>query len=445
MAKRRQSRGDQGWTIISRRTFLTGAAAAAGAAALGGIPGIVAAGQAPAYPKGTKLHMLQHLNFVPAGDKVILAQAEEFEKQMGVTVEMERIGMNDLRARMVAAIENKTGPDIILILNNQPHLFAAGLADVSDAAEAIGKESGGYYDLAHANAFSNGRWIGVPYAVWSHAWNYREDWFKEAGYAKFPETWEGLREAGKKLKAMGHPLGEAFGHSDSDPNNYCYGLTWCYGGYEVEKNGKTVVLDKKGTLEAIKLNTAMWKECFDEGGLSWDDASNNRAFMAGSLSATMNGPSIYFTSREKMPDVYKAMNHAPMPKGPGGRFYQLTTQSAVVPKYSKNQKLAKEFIRYYMAKAQYEKWFEAMETFAVPPTKQWYDHPLWMRDPKLTLFRDTIKDGRHIGYAGPPSQKASEALAKFILVDMYAKAIQGASPEEALKWATEELKKVYSS
>ena len=86
-----------------------------------------------------------------------------------------------------------------------------------------------------------------------------------------------------------------------------------------------------------------------------------------------------------------------------------------------------------------------METFAIPPTKLWHDHPLWTRDPKLTVFRDTIRDGRHIGYAGPPSRKASEALAKFVLVDMYAKAIQGASPEESLKWATEELKKVYSA
>jgi hypothetical protein len=29
-------------------------------------------------------------------------------------------------------------------------------------------------------------------------------------------------------------------------------------------------------------------------------------------------------------------------------------------------------------------------------------------------------------------------------VDMYATAIQGTSPEEALKWATAELKKIYA-
>jgi multiple sugar transport system substrate-binding protein len=86
-----------------------------------------------------------------------------------------------------------------------------------------------------------------------------------------------------------------------------------------------------------------------------------------------------------------------------------------------------------------------MGTFAIPSTKMWYDDPVWTKDPKNTVFRDVIKDARQIGYAGPPGRKASEAMAKYILVDMFAKAIQGASPEEALKWATDELRKIYGA
>jgi len=47
------------------------------------------------------------------------------------------------------------------------------------------------------------------------------------------------------------------------------------------------------------------------------------------------------------------------------------------------------------------------------------------------------------GFAGPPSAKASEAYSKYIVVDMYAKAIQGMSAEEAAKWAEGELKRIY--
>ena len=445
MNKDRGKSRSEGGVIVPRRTFLMAAAAATGATVLGGVPGILAAGQAPAYPKGTKLHLLTRLNFFPTADTIFLSQAAEFGKQMGVEVEVERIGQNDIVTRTTAAIVSGSGADIILLHNNFPHLVADGLADVSDVAEEIGRQQGGYFDLFRADAYVGDRWLGVPHVCLSTAMNYREDWFKEIGVTKFPDTWEELREVGKKLKSMGRPMGQAFGHSENDPNTHCYSLLWSYGGMEVDKDGRTVVLDKKGTLEAIKFNTALWKDALDEGGLSWDDSSNNRAFLAGSISNTGNGASIYFTARDKFPDIYKAMNHAPFPRGPAGRIYYLAVHSSSVMKYSKNHQLAKEFIRYYMAKEQYEKWFDVMGGYGQGPTKMWYDHPVWTRDPKLTPFRDPIKEARAPGYAGPPSRKASEALTKYIILDMFAKAIQGTPPDESLKWAAAELNKIYGA
>ncbi len=39
----------------------------------------------------------------------------------------------------------------------------------------------------------------------------RTDWFKQAGYDKFPDTWDELLEAGIKLKKAGHPFGFELG------------------------------------------------------------------------------------------------------------------------------------------------------------------------------------------------------------------------------------------
>ena len=47
--------------------------------------------------------------------------------------------------------------------------------------------------------------------------------------------------------------------------------------------------------------------------------------------------------------------------------------------------------------------------------------------------------------AGPPTGKATEAYAKYIITDMYAKAAQGMSAEDAVKWAEGELKKIYET
>ena len=50
---------------------------------------------------------------------------------------------------------------------------------------------------------------------------------------------------------------------------------------------------------------------------------------------------------------------------------------------------------------------------------------------------------RMFGYAGPSNARAAEAYSKFILVDMYAKAVQGLPAADAVRWAAAELRKVY--
>ena len=49
------------------------------------------------------------------------------------------------------------------------------------------------------------------------------------------------------------------------------------------------------------------------------------------------------------------------------------------------------------------------------------------------------------GFAGPANAKAGEVYSKYVVTDMFAKAVQGMKPEEVVKWAEGELKKVYES
>jgi len=428
---------------IGRRTFLGAAGAATGAVVVGGIPGIVAAQKPPSFPKGTKLNILEWVSFVPASDVEFKRLAGEFGKLAGVDVTVDMINMNDLNPRIASAIETKSGPDIIMMISNWPHLYAGGLADVDDVAEEIGKRDGGYYDFITKSSVVGGRWKAVPLCSVPPSWNYREDWFKELGASKFPDTFDELRKLGTELKKKGRPIGQAFGHSLGDPNGWAYAITWCFGGAEIDDKGK-VAINSKETIEALKFTVAFWKDCLDEGGLAWDDSSNNRAFLAGTISATINGASIYFVAKRQFPDIAKAMNHAQMPRGPAGRFYAIGGQGRAVMKYSKNQQVAKEFLRWFMDRPQYDKWMTVNDGYVVGPTVYWEKHPLWDRDPKLIPFKEASKIGRWSGYPGPPSRQASEALVKYILVDMYAQAIKGMKPEDAARWAEGELKKAYA-
>jgi multiple sugar transport system substrate-binding protein len=194
----------------------------------------------------------------------------------------------------------------------------------------------------------------------------------------------------------------------------------------------------------VKFTNAVWRECFDEGGLAWDDSNNNRAFLSSEISLTGNAPSIYITARSKFPDIYKGTNHGHYPPAPAGRFYFLPCYNSCVMKHSKNQKLAKDFVRWYMDRAQYDKYFEIMDTFGIPGTKGYRGHALWKKDPKTAVFPETLQYARQVGFAGPPGRKATETLSKYVLVDMFAKSIQGMKPEEAVAWAAGELKTIYA-
>jgi multiple sugar transport system substrate-binding protein len=73
----------------------------------------------------------------------------------------------------------------------------------------------------------------------------------------------------------------------------------------------------------------------------------------------------------------------------------------------------------------------------------WEDHPVWNVDPIMAPFRLIPRTGRLLGYAGPPNRQAAEVQTKYIIVDMYARAIQGMDADESVKVAHGEVAKIY--
>jgi multiple sugar transport system substrate-binding protein len=282
---------------------------------------------------------------------------------------------------------------------------------------------------------------------------YRKSWFAEVGHQSFPTTWEEYRAAGKKLKAQGRPLGQTLGHTFGDAPTFAYPYLWSWGGKEVEAKGKSVVLDSKATVESVKFMTGFWKDAFDEGGLAWDDTSNNRAFLAGTISATLNGASIYLLAKKKQDTfvddkgrpMYEDMAHSPLPRGPAGQFGYHLPMTNMLMGYSTNQKAAKEFLRWITSKEIYEKWFDSQQGYSVGATTIWENNPLWKTDPVMLPFRAAARAGRFPGYAGPADRNAAEGLSKYLITDMYAKALQGIRADEAVKWAAGEFKKIHAA
>src|SRR5229473_2121211 len=434
-------------TKITRRNVLKG-----GTALVGGMAGILATGRAPAFAQGTTVHWLRWNDFVPASDQLLRKELlPAAEKALGIKINFETVNGNDLQPRITSAIQSGAGPDIIMLFNNHPQIYSESVVDLSDLASGVSKAEGGYYDLCKSNSADGQKWIALPWTIVGAMIAYRKSWFDEIGSPTFPDTWEKYREVGKKLKAMGRPIGQTLGHTFGDAPTFSYPYLWSWGGSEIEKDGKTVNINKKEVIESVKFMTAFWKEAHDEGGLAWDDTNNNRAFLSQTISATLNGASIYIETLRK-PEQYvtekgvpmnKDILHAPLPKGAAGQFGFHLLQSNMLMKYSKNQDAAKEFLKWLHTEANYRKFFESQKGFATPCTAKWESDKLWDVDPVMRPFKVAARLGQAIGFAGPPNAKAQEGLSKYIITDMYAKAVQGMPAEDAVKWAESELKKIY--
>ncbi len=439
-------------TKIRRRKALQLSAAGTLTAATGGLAGILASGRAPAYAQTQTMHWLRWADFVPSSDQLLKGEiVKQCEKDLGMKLNVEMINANDIQARITAAIQSRSGPDIFMTLNNWPQLYADSCSDVSDVADDLAKAQGGFYDISKVVGTVGGKWIGVPWCTGGGLIAYRKSWLAEAGATAFPKTWDEYRTVGKKLKATGRPYGQTAGHTFGDAPGWWYPYLWSWGGKEVEADGKTVVLNSKETIESVKFAVALWKETMDEGGLAWDDTNNNRAFLSGTVSATNNGASIYLEAKKK-PTSYMTEKgipmkddilHAGIPAGAGGQYNLPTPFTNLIMKYSKNQDAAKQFIRWMSSKDVFEKWFVSQQGYTCGPTKMWENHAVWNLDPVLAPFKDVPVTGRLVGYAGAPNQKAAEVQTKYIIIDMYAKAIQGMGAEESVKAAHDDLMKIY--
>src|SRR5262249_43672484 len=131
---------------IDRRKFLKSSGDAL--VGSGALATILATSRSPAYAQVTTLHWMRLGDFVPASDTLLRQELlPEAEKSLGLKITFETINGNDLQARITSAIQSGTGADIIHAMHNWPHLYADSLADVSDVADEIGNQQGGFYDI----------------------------------------------------------------------------------------------------------------------------------------------------------------------------------------------------------------------------------------------------------------------------------------------------------
>ncbi len=392
---------------------------------------------APANISGATVSLVQWNHFIPTADPFFKQQADDWGKQTGVNISIETINANDLTARFTAAIQGQSGPTIFQMQYLAPHTYAEGLYDLTDMAKEIEPRFGKFYDQVNTSATVDGKYRAIPYNIAGNAFVYRKDYFQKAG-ATAPQTWDDLLDATKKLAAIGKPIGQTFAQTFGDAPTFFYPLMWSYGGKEVEQDGKTIAINSKETITAVTFAKTLWEAGLDKRAASWDDSGNNTAFLADEISASLNGASIFFIAAGldgKTPPKPWAdqLDHFLTPKGPAGQFAWFLDFTHGIPTYVKGKDLdaTKEYLRYVYDPKQFDPWFELQKGYSMGPGIRLEENKAWDSWPKpLQPFRTAGKIARALGYAGQPTPKTSEVSARYVIVNMFARAaVQGMTAE----------------
>jgi multiple sugar transport system substrate-binding protein len=275
--------------------------------------------------------------------------------------------------------------------------------------------------------------------------NYRIEASKKAGFSKFPDTTAAFLEYAKAMKANNTPGGMALGHASGDGNGWVYWCLWAHGGNVVDKDDK-VIISSPETAKALEYAKQLYDNMIT-GVASWNDASNNKAFLGGEIYWTNNGISIYVAAQKDPTKtaIAQDMDHAFWPIGPIGKPTELhLLYPILVMNYTKYPQASKALIAYMMEADQFNKWIEAAQGYLTHCLNAYDSNPVWTADPKRAPFRDAAKRSLTAGGLGSVGEKAATAIADFVVLDMFANYCTGREDVKgSIAIADRQLRRIY--
>ena len=433
---------------FTRRALVKGGTALGAASALTG-PALLDWAKAWAQnapwkaEKDAKLSMLRWKYFVQSEDDAFVKLIDAFSKATGIKVDISRESYEDVQPKASVAANTGAGPDLFWGLYSLPHLFPQKCIDMTDVADYLGKKYGGWVDSAVKYGKSGNKWIAIPICYSGALINYRVEASKKAGYSSFPDKTDALLEYAKAMKAQGTPGGFALGHASGDGNTWVHWCLWAHGGQAVDAGDK-VILNSPETAKALEFAKTLYGSMIP-GTASWNDSSNNKAFLANEIHWTNNGISIYVAAQNSAKPIAEDMNHAYFPIGPVGKVTELHLMYPVLAMtYTKYPQACKALIAFMLDADNFNPWIQSAKGYLTHCLNAYDKNPVWTADPKTTPYRDVAKRSLTAGGLGSVGEKAATAIADFVVLDMFANYATGREDVKgAIAIAERQLKRIY--
>jgi maltose/maltodextrin transport system substrate-binding protein/arabinogalactan oligomer/maltooligosaccharide transport system substrate-binding protein len=235
--------------------------------------------------------------------------AEQFAADFGVTVEVQEIGMGDIRSNLPVAGPAGEGPDILIAAHDW---IGELVLNGSVIPISLPSDIAADFSEASLRLFTyNGELYGMPYAVENVAFFRNPDLVPEA-----PVTWDEVKAITEQLVADGK---SQFGFlpQGGDPYHF-FPIMSAFGGYVfgLDKDGNynpnDIGIDSPGAIASGEWLDSMVKGGFIPASLDYDTMLSN--FETGKAAMIITGP--WALPRLKQNGAKYAIS--PIPSGPAG-------------------------------------------------------------------------------------------------------------------------------
>jgi multiple sugar transport system substrate-binding protein len=307
-----------------------------------------------------------------------------------VEINVEDVSWDNLQQRLATDIAGGTAPDISVIATRWVLDYVQ-----NDIAEPLDgyitpQFRGRFYENLLTPGTVNGKTYLLPILASTRALYYNKDLYEKAGVTSIPKTWDELRAASEKVKAMG---GGAYGFGiqgkEIETDTYWYYPFWSYGG-EIVQNGKSGIASEAGVKAAD-----LYKSFIDQGLSEPSPTGSNRQdietlFKQGRLGALVTGPWLRGQIASEAPKLNYGM--VPMPAGTKALTWG-GTDSIMLFKSSPNKEMAWKFIEEGIFSKETRLEFTLSEGF-LPVLKEEMDDPRLAGDKSLKVFADMLPIAR---------------------------------------------------
>lgn len=400
------------------------------------------------------LRIMQWSHFVPAYDRWFDDQyVKAWGEKNDTEVKVDHVNLAELPTRAAAEVASQSGHDLFQFLS-PPAAYEDQVVSMNDVVQEVTRKIGPIGKVGRKSTYNprTKKYFGFADNYVPDPVHYRRDIWAEIGRA--PNSWEDIRIAAPRLKAMGKPVGIGMSQ-ELDSNMAMIALMQCYGGY-IQNADAQVVINSKGTREALRVMRDIYKNGMTSEVFAWTAASNNTTYISGRLSLALNAISIARTLENSSSPLADKTWVAPIPRGP---FQRLGLEHVmgiyVIWKFSENKKMAKKFL-------------VDMQTRYGPhfTNSGFYNFPAFpggvkggfksirkatAADKHKPLGKYTIlttiaeRYTTNVGHPGYSNAAIDEVFNKFLLPQMFAEVAQDKmSPEEAVKAAEREIKAIFS-